>query len=153
MISKKLFIATVAALALLLGIVVWSGTSLMSSRQQNPTEPSKYSAVYFATGDIYYGILSWFPSPRLTNVWMLQRSVDQNNQPQVAVAPFNRAFWGPVDEIRLNPKQIVFWTKLRNDSQVIKFIENPNLLQQQQPAAQQQQPAGPAKAPMAPPAR
>lgn len=129
MFSKKFLITALAVIVLaFIGLGVWIGSNL---RQPDPAGPSEYSAVYLSTGDIYYGILSWFPSPRLKNVWFLQKSVDQNNQPQLGIAPFNRAFWGPVDEVYLNPKQIIFWTRLRNDSQVLKAIQNPDALQPQ----------------------
>ncbi|MBI4086284.1 MAG: hypothetical protein HY433_03550 [Candidatus Liptonbacteria bacterium] len=136
MLSKKFIIALLAVIIVaFIGFGIWLG-SYLSSRQPNPASASEYSAVYLSTGDIYYGILSWFPLPRLTNVWSLQRSGDQNN-PQIALVAFKNSLWGPVDEIRLNPKQIIFWTRLRNDSQVLKAIRNPDSLQPQaqQPAA------------------
>lgn len=131
--SKRFLIISVLIFLILIGLGIWIGSNLS---QPNPSGPSEYSAVYLSTGDIYYGILSWFPWPHLKNVWLLQRSVDQNNQPQLSIAPFSRAFWGPVDEVYLNPKQVIFWTRLRNDSQVLKAIQNPSALQQQ-PQAQQ----------------
>jgi len=134
--SKNFLIIALAVVILIfIGAGVWFGF-YWSSRQPNPAGASEYSAVYLSTGEIYYGVLSWFPSPRLTNVWLLQRGVDQDNQPQLSIGAFNRSFWGPVDEVRLNPKQIIFWTRLRNDSQVLKLIQNPSTLQQQ-PQAQQ----------------
>lgn len=132
--SKKFLIVSVFIVLILIGLGIWVGSGLS---QPNPSGPSEYSAVYLSTGDIYYGVFSWFPLPHLSKVWLLQRSVDQNNQTQLSIAPFNRAFWGPIDEVYLNPKQIIFWTKLRNDSQVLKAIQNPGSLQpqQQQPAS------------------
>lgn len=151
--SKKFLIITALIVLLFIGLGIWVG-SYLSSQQSNPSGPSEYSAVYLSTGDIYYGVLSWFPLPHLKNVWLLQRSVDQNNQQQLGIAPFNRAFWGPVDEIYLNPKQVIFWTRLRNDSQVLKAIQNPSALQQQ-PQAQQPvaspAPANTFRGPSAPP--
>src|SRR3989344_8642132 len=70
----------------------------------DPAGPSPYSAVYLATGDIYYGKLSWFPRPKLREVWFLQRGVDpQSGQAQFGLNRFATAFWGPVDEMYLNP--------------------------------------------------
>ncbi len=137
--SKKFFIVLAFIVLVFAGLGVWVGSHL---NQQNPTGASEYSAVYLSTGDIYYGILSWFPQPHLTNVWFLQRSTDQNNQPQVGLTQLSRAFWGPVDEVYLNPKQIILWTKLRNDSQVLKAIQNSSALQvQSQPQQQVSSPA------------
>lgn len=141
MFSRKFFVAVTAVL-ILVTAGVWLGVGLTGSR--NSDSSSDYSAVYLTTGDIYYGKLSWFPSPRLTNVWLLQRGIDQNNQAQLSVTQFTKAFWGPVDEINLNSRTIVFWTKLRSDSQLVKAFENPNLLQQ--PGQQQVSSSGTAGA-------
>ena len=126
--SKKFLIITALIVLVFIGLGIWIGSNL---RQQNPSGASEYSAVYLSTGDIYYGILFWFPQPRLKNVWFLQRGVDQNNQPQLSIGQLSRAFWGPVDEVYLNPKQIIFWTRLRNDSQVLQAIQNSGSLQPQ----------------------
>lgn len=98
---------------------------------------SRYSAVYLSSGDMYFGVLSWAPKPHLSNVWLIQRQVDQSNQTQLSVAQFTKAFWSPVDEIYFNPKQIVWWSRLRNDSQMVMAMNNPALLQQQQQYAPQ----------------
>ncbi len=120
----------VAAVFLLAAFGVWLGSAFSGGWNRNAYSP--YSAVYLSNGDMYFGALSWFPKPRLSNVWLLQRQVDGNNQPQFSVAEFTKAFWAPVDEIYLNPKQIVWWSRLRNDSQLALVMNNPSLLDQQQ---------------------
>jgi hypothetical protein len=109
-----------------LGLGIWLGVKILG--RENPEGPSKYSAVYLQTGDIYFGELSWFPWLSLKNVWLLQRSVDEQNQVQLGVVPFKNSFWGPIDKIYLNPKQVVFWTNLKKDSQLAKALDNPNIL-------------------------
>lgn len=138
MLPKKLLIILIAVVIVVIGVGVWLGVKFLGPK--NPAGPSQYSAVYLATGDIYFGKLDFFPWPRMTNVWFLQRSVNQQNQAQLGVAPFDSAFWKPIDEIYLNPKQVVFWTSLRNDSQLAQALANPSALQQQ--AQQQQAPTG-----------
>ncbi len=145
MISKKFILIGVLIVVVLITVGVWLGVSFI--QQGTTAGPSRYSAVYLSTGEVYFGILSWFPQPHLSNVWFLQRSADQNNQPQVGIAPFKGTFWGPVDEIYLSSKQIIFWTRLRNDSQLIKAFDNPDSLRQaqqgqQQPQGQQFPPSG-----------
>lgn len=125
--SKKLFLFFVVLVVVVVALGIWiglaiSGSGAMSSAS-NPDGPSPYSAVYLATGDIYFGKLSWFPSPHLTDVWYLTRSQDQSGQTQLGVAPFKSVSWGPVDEINLDTKQIVFWTALSNGSQMVQAIE------------------------------
>jgi hypothetical protein len=136
---KKLLITLIVIVIVILGVGIWLGVKFLGPK--NPAGPSEFSAVYLATGDIYFGKLDWFPWPRMTNVWFLQRSVNQQNQPQLGVAPFTSAFWGPVDRVYLNPKEIILWTNLRNDSQLAQVLSNPNALQslaQPQPQPQLQ---------------
>lgn len=136
MLSQKFLIVAGLIVLIFIGLGVWLGANIGSyANQSKQGEPSEYSAVYLSTGDIYYGMLSWFPRPRLKNVWFLQKEVDQNNQAQLSIAPFRSAFWGPTDEIYLNSKQIIFWTRIRNDSQVLKAIQNQDLLQSSQSQA------------------
>jgi hypothetical protein len=113
-------------LLLLLGIAA----GFVMSGGKNP-DISSYSAVYLSTGDVYFGHLTWFPHPRLTNVWLLQRGVNAQNQPQFGVVPFKNALWAPVDSIDLNSRDIVFWTSLRADSAMAKAMENPASVQAQ----------------------
>lgn len=134
MLSTRLVIALIVVVVVLAVFIVWLGSRFLFQTSPNPAGPSEYSAVYTTSGDIYFGKMDWFPWPRLRNVWFLQRSLGQNNQPQFGIVPLNTAFWGPVDEIYLNPKQVIFWTRLRNDSQVAKAFANPSLLQQPSPA-------------------
>ena len=120
--NTRLLIPSVLFVVILIGVGVWVGSKL---GEQDPSGPSPYSAVYLATGDIYFGKLDWFPWPHLKGVLLLQRGVDgQNQQVQFGVVPLTSAFWGPVSELYLNPKQVIFWTRLRNDSQLICALAN-----------------------------
>ncbi|MGB9609098.1 MAG: hypothetical protein ACPL3E_01845, partial [Minisyncoccia bacterium] len=107
----------------------WLGLKFVN--KSNPESASDYAAVYLQTGDIYFGKLDLFPWPRLKNVWYFQKTVDAQNQVQLGILQFKNLFWGPVDEIYLNPKQVVFWTYLKNSSQLVSAFNNPELLKQQ----------------------
>lgn len=125
--TRVILVALVVLVVLvLIGFGVWLGSSLFGAALSNPSGPSPYSAVYLATGDIYYGKLSWFPFPHLTDVWVLEHGQNASGQAQIGVAPFTSSFWGPVDEIDLNPREIVFWTRLRNDSQLAQALAHPS---------------------------
>ena len=128
--TKNVIIAVVVVAVVLVAVGIWAGISIVGA-SQNPAGPSPYSAVYLTTGDIYYGKLSWFPKPHLTDAWVLQRTQDAKGQTHLSVAPFTSSFWSPVNEINLNPKAIVFWTRLRNDSKLAQAIENPSSIQSQ----------------------
>ncbi len=120
--NKKSIFIGVVLIIVLLALGVWIGKEIGS---RSASGPSPYSAVYLSTGDIYFGKLSWFPWPQMTNPWFLQRSQNQ----QLSIAPFQSVFWGPVNRMYLNPKEIVFWTRLRNDSQVVMALTNPSGLE------------------------
>lgn len=125
----------VVAVLVLVALGIWLGSLIMGGDKSDAAAPSQYSVVSLATGEMYFGKLSWFPSPHLSKVWTLQRQVDKDNQTQMSLAEYGKAFWGPVDDLSINPKEIVWWSRLRNDSQIAKAIDNPSLLQQQQQQA------------------
>ena len=132
--KKSRIVLFIVAVVVVIVLAVWAGIMIAGNFMGNNTNTlSPYSAVYLSSGDIYFGKLSWFPSPHLTDVWYLQRSQGQNNQVQVSVQPFTSVFWGPSNELSLNSKNIIFTTRLMNSSQVVQAIENP-----QAAAAQQQ---------------
>lgn len=128
-IFKRFLLVVIVLVIVLIVLGVWLGFKLFSTN--DPAGPSQYSAVFMSTGDIYYGKLSWFPWPKLRDVWFLQRGVDpQSQEVQFGIAPLRTAFWGPMDEIKLNPKQIIFVARLRNDSQVAKAFAAPEAFNQ-----------------------
>jgi len=126
-IKKSKIILLVIIIVVVIVLAVWAG--ILIAGMQSGTSPdgsSPYSAVYLSTGDIYFGKLSWFPSPHMTNVWFLERGQDQNGQPQIAVAPMKSVSWGPSDEVNFNSQDIVFFTRLKNSSQIVAAMENPS---------------------------
>ncbi len=134
MLPKKTVALIVVVVAALVAAAFLFGSWVLtlSTAKQNVSKSSDYSAVYLTSGDIYFGKLSWFPWPRLKNVWYIQRTVAPNSQSQLGVAPFVNAFWGPMDEVYLNPKEIIFWTRLRSDSQLVGALSNPSIVEQLQ---------------------
>ena len=139
--SKKLFTIVVVVVLVVIGLGIWLGVwisgAIGGGAASNPDAASPYSAVYLTTGDVYFGKLSWFPSPHMTDVWFLQHSTAADGQTQFGVAPFTSLFWTPVDAISFNEKQIVFTTRLKNGSQLVQAIENPQSVQQQGGAGSQ----------------
>lgn len=103
---------------------------------------SPYSAVYLTTGDIYFGVLDWSPSPHMEDAWFLQRSTDAQGQATVGVYPFSQAAWGPSNEVYFNAQDIVFWTRLSSMSSIAQLMANPAAAATA--AAAQQQNAAPA---------
>ncbi|OGZ52512.1 MAG: hypothetical protein A3B25_02380 [Candidatus Ryanbacteria bacterium RIFCSPLOWO2_01_FULL_48_26] len=129
--GKKIIFSVSVFFIILIALGIWVGSWLVSRWQPvNPSGPSPYTAVYMITGDIYFGKFSRFPKPHMTDVWFLQRGTTQNNQQQFGVLPFASAFWGPVSTVYFNENQILFWASLRNDSQVVKALQNPTSIPQ-----------------------
>jgi len=121
---KTYYIILAVAILILIAVGVWIGRQWSNTGANG--EVSDISAVYLSTGDIYFGQLTWFPWPRLKSVWYLDRSVDpKTNEPRINLSPLRGTFWGPVDELRLNSKEIVFTARLRSDSQVVSAMQNP----------------------------
>ena len=123
--KKTIIILAIAViLALALGALI---TFTLLNKSQD-MKASKFTAVYMASGDIYFGRMDWFPWPRLTNVWYLQRGVDQKNQPQLTIAQFKKIVWSPIDEVYLSPKQMILWTKIKADTELANALENPSAI-------------------------
>jgi len=137
LLNKVLMVVVVALLLTLVVVISWRVWFM---------EPSYY-AVYLRTGDLYFGQLTRFPSFGLKQVYLLQ--VNQaNKENPLSIQRFRDVFWGPEDEVTINRDDVVWFTKLRSDSQLAELIKkNPALTAPQQPAEaapqqqQQQQPA------------
>lgn len=128
MVNKDKFfkIALIVAIILLM-ILVYLSFIDKSKSIKNP-----YYAVYLQTGDMYFGKLSRFPKLTLSDIWYLQRNID-DEKGGFNLAKFSNAMFGPKDKIELNKENVVWISKLRDDSQVVQFIQGtpPTTLQTQ----------------------
>jgi len=113
--DKFFKIALIVAIILLI-ILIYLSFIDKATVIKNP-----YYAVYLRTGDMYFGKISKFPKFTLSDVWFLQASM--NEQGGVDVLKFSNAIFGPVDKMEINTDNIVWTAKLRDDSQVVKFIQ------------------------------
>jgi hypothetical protein len=75
-----------------------------------------YYAVYMDDGNVYFGKISIFPKFALTDVWLLQNA---GSSGELTVSKFNEAVWGPGDKMYVNPDNIIWKTRLREDSQLL----------------------------------
>jgi len=80
----------------------------------------KYVMVMVEGGNIYFGERSLFNPYKIYNPVFINLSQDGN----LSLQRFSDVVWRPADYIYLNPQKVVFWTYLRNDSQLIDFIKN-----------------------------
>ncbi|MGB9681257.1 MAG: hypothetical protein ACPLXL_01810 [Minisyncoccia bacterium] len=113
--NSKIFFFFLIVLIALLGYLVYLNMKKLGE--------DRYYAVYLRTGDLYFGKISWFPKFSLNDVWLLQRSVDQNNQVSFSLVGFTEAVYMPVDRIDLNKDNVVWITQLDKDSPVIQEIK------------------------------
>jgi len=71
-------------------------------------------------GNIYFGERSLFNPYKIYSPVFVNVNQDGN----LSLQKFSDAVWGPKDFIYFNPQKIVFWTYLKDDSQLIDFIKN-----------------------------
>ncbi|MBI3638636.1 hypothetical protein HY227_02745 [Candidatus Wolfebacteria bacterium] len=118
--KNKILLIAVIVLIIVFGVILFlkSGANFSGL-----FSGSSYWAVYMTTGDVYFGKLHYFPKLSLTDVWFLDRTSGDPQNP-IKVSEFNKAFWGPDGRLYLNEKNILWKVKMRPDSQVVEYIKN-----------------------------
>jgi len=117
MINKDKFIKISLIIAIiLLGALVY--VSFLNKIDKQLT----YHAVFLNTGDMYFGKLSRFPRLALSDVWYLQVSTQENQQTGFNLAKFTNMVFGPKDKMEISKENVVWISKLTDDSQVVSFI-------------------------------
>jgi len=131
--SKKFKLPILAAIILiliLLGFFAWS-------KMQNTgtaIDTSKYQAVFFTNGQVYFGKLESFNKDymKLSDIYYLQTqtdtaksenpqqtSTDQNN---VQLIKLGDEIHGPEDEMVISRDQVLFYENLKEDGKVTQSI-------------------------------
>jgi len=97
-----------------------------------------YQAVFLSNGQVYFGKLSDVNDTYVTlkNIYYLQVVQQQQQQlqgqqalqagqsPQVSLVKLGNELHGPVDVMRINRSQILFYEDLKQDSQVVTAIKD-----------------------------
>jgi len=105
---------------------------------------ARYQVVTLTNGEVYYGRLTFFPSPRMVDVWFFQQTTPEKKEetPQLNLIPFTSLFFSPKNVLYLEKEQIAWWADLGKDSAVVKFIksqkEGPTTAPQEQSPQQPQ---------------
>ncbi len=115
---NKIFLILFGVLIVLLIAILAAALIIYGARGGD-----SYYAVYLSTGDIYFGKTSFFSKNYFSDVWFLQKNL-QDEQNPYSLAKLKDAFWGPQDSIYLNPKNIIWKVKLGPKSQVLDYIKN-----------------------------
>ncbi len=118
------FVVIILVVAFLLGVGILIGAHVVNRNEVIGTDASlsPYSAVYLSTGDVYFGILDWSPSPHMEDAYLLERGTNAAGQPTVGVYPFRQVTWGPAGDVYFNAQDIVFWTRLSSTSTVAQLM-------------------------------
>ena len=82
---------------------------------------SNYWAVYLKTGDLYFGKLVRLSHYTLRDPYLLV--LDSNKNGEAKIQKFEDAFWGPEPEMKINPENVVWISRLSSQSSVVKYME------------------------------
>ncbi|MDP3974876.1 MAG: hypothetical protein Q8P88_01120 [Candidatus Jorgensenbacteria bacterium] len=117
--NNKALVWVVAVLAVaLIAVVVWQFSGV----------GSPLYAVYLRSGDLYFGELVRAPYFGLKKVYLLQVNAGNAENP-VSVQKFTNVFWSPEDFIKINRDEVVWMTRVSDESQLVQVIRaNPGLV-------------------------
>jgi hypothetical protein len=133
----KRFLWPIIVLIVLAVVGGWFAWSSMSSGT-TAIDNSKYQAVFFSNGQVYFGKLSSFNSGylKLTDIYYLQSqqstgdsktssnpqstSTDQNN---VQLIKLGDEIHGPEDQMIISKDQVLFYENLKTDGKVAQSIK------------------------------
>lgn len=164
--SKMPWLVLIIVVVVLAVVGVLFRDKLFSSAGGATAGASNYDAVFLTNGQVYFGKLTGATGQYVTlnDIFYLQVSPAQGSNQnqaqaqaqQLTLIKLGSELHGPIDEMKINRDQILFYEALKKDGQVVKKIEeykaNPAAAtaapQAQQP--QQAAPAAPQQA--APPA-
>jgi len=84
-----------------------------------------YYAVYLRTGDLYFGHLcKFFSKYTLTNIYFLQR----DEKGELSLQKFEQSAYQPEDKMILNKENIVWFSKIKDESPLIPVLEGKQAL-------------------------
>jgi hypothetical protein len=130
--SKKFFVISAAAVVIVavivLGVLMFSRSTVSSL-----IDSSKYQAVFFTNGQVYFGKLHTLNGNyfRLTDIFYLQTKTDDSGNPQktssdatadVQLIKLGDEIHGPSDEMVINNDQVLFFENLKSDGKVAQSI-------------------------------
>lgn len=138
--GRKL-IATVLGAVVVLALVLAGLFLLMSQKggQDAAVDKNKFQAVFMTNGQVYFGHLSSTEGEyvELSDIYYLQVQQDvqpstgtnnqqgqQNANSQVSLTKLGSELHGPTDKMNISKDQVLFWEDLKDDSSVVKAIND-----------------------------
>lgn len=127
-------VSVVVAIALIIGLaLLWQGTK-QGGTSDADIDNGKYQALFMTNGQVYFGKLSKLDGgyAQLTDVYYLQvqqavqPAADKKTteQPKVSLTKLGNELHGPTDKMHISKEQILFWENLKDDSTVVKAIND-----------------------------
>ena len=135
--GKRLILPIIIALlVVVIGVGGWLAWSSNNKSAETGIDSSKYQAVFFTNGQVYFGKLSDFNDGylKLNDIFYLQTdtSDDKSENPQstsgssessnVQLIKLGDEIHGPEDEMILTRDQVLFYENLKTDSKVAQSI-------------------------------
>jgi len=128
---KKLIVLSVVIIIVAAAIALAVLTTYRSS-VGSTIDSSKYQAVFFTNGQVYFGKLQTLNGNymRLTNIYYLQTKTNEatiqetstESTPDVQLIKLGDEIHGPTDEMIINNDQILFFENLKPDGRVTQSI-------------------------------
>jgi len=132
-----LIIAAVIVIALVALLIFTNGKNSGAA-----IDKSKYQAVFFTNGQVYFGKLSTMNDSylKLTDIYYLQTQSDSNSeanpqetssdQSDVQLVKLGKEIHGPEDEMIISKDQLLFYENIKADGKVGQSIESYKKTQQ-----------------------
>lgn len=133
--KKRLLWGVVIVVALVITLVI-SGAAYMMLNKNIGIDGSKFQAVFFTNGQVYFGKLQEQNSQylKLTNIYYLQtKSVADSKNPQqttdqqssdVQLVKLGSEVHGPTDEMLISRQQVLFFENLKDEGKVAQTIKS-----------------------------
>lgn len=113
-------------LILILCLVIISLLFIVAKAQGIWPFKETYQAVALTSGEIYYGKLSFFPSPRLKDAWFVRQepAKEEGKEPNLMLSPVSALYFAPKNVLYLKKENILWWADLSDQSQVLNLIKS-----------------------------
>ena len=136
--SKKRFVLPILIAIVVIILAISGFVALTGKSGAAGIDGSKYQAVFFTNGQVYFGKLSGVNSDqmKLTDVFYLQTQASQGDekdsknpqdsstdQSNVQLIKLGNEVHGPEDAMILSKDQILFYENLKNDGKVATTIK------------------------------
>lgn len=130
--TKKLITLSIG-LVVVIAVIVLAILTLYRASVGSLIDTSKYQAVFFTNGQVYFGKLATLSGNymRLTDIFYLQTKTTDSSNPQettsstssdVELIKLGDEIHGPSDEMIINNDQVLFFENLKQDGKVAQSI-------------------------------